>query len=72
MKIKSVEKVVQVHAEVQTDLGEFRVLDSEVQFWNDYHCEWAGEIIISTVFGDDVLEAVREAGMNMLHFNKGV
>lgn len=68
MKIKSVEKVVRVHAEVQTDLGEFHVFETgEVRYFDG--CKWNGE---HYMMEDDILEQIQEAGMNMLHFNKGV
>ena len=75
MDIKSVKKVVRVHVEVQTSLGEFRLFDDGlVCFWDDYASVWRDQswILYNWSEGEDVIAAIREAGMKLFLFNKGV
>lgn len=71
MKIHSVNKVVKVYVEVITAIDDFRVNEKGdvVKFveYADGDASW-------TYYGDveDYHAEIREAGMKMLHFNKGV
>lgn len=67
MRVMSAKKVVRVHADVHTDLGDFRVYeDGDVIYWDPYQSEWRGRRWIESWWDETVVERVREAGLNAL------
>ena len=71
MKFYSIEKVVKVYVEVVTDIGDFRVnQDGTVVRFQE--CADGDAAWMYYQEFEDHHDEIKEAGMKMLHFNKGV
>ena len=69
MNIKAMKRVVRVHVEIKTDIGEFQVCQNgSVYFRDEYESGWRDQDWINARFSN-MVEPIREAAMEIFDSN---